>query len=414
MLYRGTFMNLLDITNQLIDILEIGNYLGKKRLSIKSFGLGDSAINFINENKIKYQDLINQAFNDDKDILNTFTFKKFESIFISYFADKFKNKQSATKEDVAEFKKLLKDQDIKIFHVLRDLHGITLNNPQQPCVLGGYTIYKFSNHRKTIEAKTKLDPKYIWHNSEPEYLIEWQSEARHFEKAIELADEQFSKFELILRYVIGNPSERIEVGVLNYQGWRHRRAFVFSSEGDTSISATGHGPTEPIPLDDPYFISSYIGNDIVWNLVGNNNTNKLQKRIILAIEWVGLAMSALSPQSAFLKAAIAIEIIFTYSEKTIITPSILNQISESIALILGKTAVERIKIERNVKKLYSTRSAIVHSGKNDLAEYDFGDMLRLARDVIITLLTNEKLKDITSIENLYTFLKKLKYSSNAI
>ena len=118
------------------------------------------------------------------------------------------------------------------------------------------------------------------------------------------------------------------------------------------------------------------------------------------------------PQSAFLKAAIALEIIFTYNEKTIINASILSQISEGTALILGESVEERLKIETEVKNLYGLRSAIVHSGNKDISRDDHLKILDVSRNVVTKLLTSEKLMSIDSVENLYKLLKQIKYSGD--
>ena len=214
--------------------------------------------------------------------------------------------------------------------------------------------------------------------------------------------------------MIGNPTTRFEVGVLNYQGWRNRRAYVFSSAGQVSNSSSSHGPLEAIPLDDPYFISEEAGYKYAWDIATNSDLNRFQRRLLLAIEWIGQSMAEQLPQSAFLKSAIALEVIFTFSEKAIITPSILNQISEGVALILGRSVSERLELESKVKKLYGLRSAIVHSGNKSISESDHHSMLGISRAVVAKFLTSNTLKNIDSIEKMYELLKSTKYSGNEI
>lgn len=400
--------------NEIIGLSEIGNYLGRSDISVQSFGFGKKVINFVNENKFKYFDAIYNAYSLDSEIEETYTLKKYESLLIDHFRDFMLQGSPAKPSDVILFCENLKAEKKKLFSVFRDIHGVTLNNPSSPLLLGKYTVYEFQSQKNTIEQKTKLNPEYIWFGDSPQYLIEWKAEARHFEKAVEIADQEFERFELILRYIIGNPTSRFEVGILNYQGWRHRRAYIFSDDGQVSNSASNHGAFEPIPLDEPYFSSEEAGYKYVWDIASSNNLNKFQKRILLAIEWIGQSMAEPLPQSAFLKSAIALEIIFTYSEKTIITPSILNQISEGAALILGETVEERLEIESKVKKLYGLRSAIVHSGNKNINESDHQNMLGVSRAVVTKLLTSKALINIESVEKLYELLKSTKYSGNAI
>lgn len=416
---RKKAMNLLKIVNEIIVLAETGNF-GEKRdvSSYKSFGSGDHVINFVNENNLKYIDAISRAFDSDEEIKKTYTLKKYESLLIEHFRECFSEKCLAEKQDVSSFVTKLKAESIKTFSVFRDIHGIVLNSPTIPLLLGGYTIYEFASQREFIESRidSQIDSfPQIWFNDHTEYLIEWKAEARHLEKALEIADEHFERFELILRYVLGSATNDFEVGVLNYQGLRHRKAYILSDMGQVSRSSTLHGPIEdPIPLDDPYLVKEDTGYHTVWGFTTKKNLNKFQKRIMLAVEWIGQSMADPSPQSAFIKAAIALEIIFTYNEREIITPSIMNQISESIALILGSSVDKRLEIERSVKKLYGLRSKIVHSGNKDISQADYKDLLGIARSVIIKILTSDKLNSVDSVEDLYTILKKIKYSGDAI
>jgi hypothetical protein len=406
-------MKLLDIVNEIIELAETDNFWGRTDVSLSFFyGEGDP-IYFVTENNIiKYWDAISRAFNSDKDIEKTYTLKKYHDLLQEHFRECFSNKCSAKNEDVSSFVKKLNAESIKTFSVFRDIHGIVLNSPTSPLVLGGYTIYELASQKEFIESK--IDSKTdsfppIWCNDNLEYLIEWKAEARHFEKAVEIADEHFERFELILRYVLGSATNHFEVGVLNYQGWRHRTAYILSV-GEVSRSWTSHGPIQPIALDDPYLVNEDNGYQTVWGFTTKTNLNKFQKRIMLAVEWIGQSLADPSPPSAFIKAAIALEIIFTPSQKAIITPSIVNQISESIALILGSSVDERLKTEKRVKDLYELRSTIVHSGNKDINQADYKTLLEIARSVIIRILTSDKLNSVDSVEALYNILKKFKYS----
>ena len=409
-------MKLLEIVNEIIELAETDNFLGTTDVSGKSFSFGGNSINFVNENLIKYLDALSRAFDSDEEIKRTYTLKKYESLLLKHFRECFSEKCLAKKQDVSSFVEKLKAESIKTFSVFRDIHGIVLNSPQIPLLLGGYTIYEFASQKEFIESifdsKTDSFPP-MWCNDNPEYLIEWKAEARHFEKAIEIADEHFERFELILRYVIGSATNHFEVGVLNYQGWRQRKAYILSME-EVSNSSTTHGPREPIRLDEPYLVNEDTGYHTIWGFTTKTNLNKFQKRIMLAVEWIGQSIADPSPQSAFIKAAIALEIIFTYNERDIITPSIMNQISESIALILGSSVDERLKLESSVKKLYGLRSKIVHSGHKNISQADYKTLVEIARSVIIKILTSDKLNSVDTVEELYTLLKKIKYSGEAI
>ena len=256
-------MNLLPIVNEIIELAETDNFLGRTDVSLAFFyGGGNPLYFFANENIIKYCDALSRAFDSNEEIKRTYTLNKYESLLQEHFRECFSKKCLAKNEDVSSFVEKLKAESIKTFSVFRDIHGIVLNSPTSPLLLGGYTIYDFASQKEFFESKidSKTDSfPQIWFNDNPEYLIEWKAEARHFEKAIEIADEHFERFELILRYVLGSATNDFEVGVLNYQGWRHRRAYTLSDMGQVSRSLSNDGPIAPIRLDEPYLVNEDTG-----------------------------------------------------------------------------------------------------------------------------------------------------------
>jgi hypothetical protein len=169
---------------------------------------------------------------------------------------------------------------------------------------------------------------------------------------------------------------------------------------------------ETIPID------KYLSNDdtnygfeAMWNLLKLKEPNEFQKRLILALEWLGQAYRDSSFQNSFIKAAISLEIIFNYNEETIITSSILHQISENTALILGNNAEECIQIEKEMKKLYSKRSSIVHAGNTDININMLMDILNYSSCIILLLLNKKEYQNVKSIKELYDLLKLKKYNN---
>lgn len=405
---------LLKIVNEIISLAEIDYYFGQQDIEYidyQTYTLGENTINFLNENRSKYLNAISKAFSLDSEIERSYTIEKYKGSFIDFFSELIIKKTEATEQCVEIFYNQLKSQGTQTFSVFREICGITFKTSSDPVSLGNYTIYHFQSHKHIIEAKSSVKPEDNRFDFSQKYLIEWKADAKHYTKAIEIADSYFEKFELILHYIIGRPTSKYEVKIFNYQGRNNRNAIVFS-DGGLATSSTSHGASEELPVDNPYFTNEDFGYRLIWQMADTNSLNQFQKRILLAIEWIGQSIIEPLPQSAFLKAAIALEIIFTYNEKTIINASILSQISEGTALILGESVEERFKIETEVKNLYGLRSAIVHSGNKDISRDDHLKILDVSRNVVTKLLTSEKLMSIDSVENLYKLLKQIKYSGD--
>ena len=402
---------LLKIVNEIISLAEIGDYFGKQGIEHQTYDLGENTVNFLNENSSKYSNAISRAFSLDTEIERSYTIETYKDSFINFFLELIIKKTEATEQCVEVFYNQLKSQVTHTFSVFREIYGITFETSIDPVSLGNYTIYHFQSHKHIIEAKSSVKPRDNRFDFSPKYLIEWKADAKHYKKAIEIADSYFEKFELILHYIIGRPNSKYEVKIFNYQGRNNRDAIVFS-DGGLATSSTSHGASKELPIDNHSFTNENLGYKFIWKMADTNSLNQFQKRILLAIEWIGQSIREPLPQSAFLKAAIALEIIFTYNEKTIINASILSQISEGTALILGKSVDERLEIETEVKNLYGLRSAIVHTGNKDISRSDHLKILKVSRNVLTKLLTDEKLMSIDSVENLYKLLKQIKYSGD--
>lgn len=138
--------------------------------------------------------------------------------------------------------------------------------------------------------------------------------------------------------------------------------------------------------------------------------NKLEEAIKMAINWCGESIKEINLASSLLKAVIALEVLLSYNEGSV-TPSILSQISEATALIIGSDYQERLDIEKNLKRIYSNRSAITHSGTESKASIlDRNYILEVVAQVIGVLLT-EEYSECTNKEDVIDKLKKKKYSS---
>lgn len=383
-------------------------------VACRTFGIGKDGFSFHGPNiHVLHENLV-CLHSQSEALLNSYTFKKCESNFVEFFGNNIRNKLLVNNSDVNSFFQKLEAVELQHFYVLRDVYGLKLKDSSDPFKLGPYTIYHFPTHRLLIESRTTIASEWIWSGENPTYLIETIASARHSEKAVEKADILFEKFEYALRFAIGFDRECYEVGVINYLGWRRRRAYSFSVNGSVSLEHKNLGISELIPIDSPYFSSADHGVGALWNSLAATNTSELKKKVLLAVDWIGQSYSETSPSSAFLKSAIALEILFTYNEKNIINASILNQIAESTALLLGKNVEERLTIESRMKQLYGMRSSIAHAGKSNVNRKDLIAIFSYSRSVVMKFLVNDSLAECRSSQDLYLYLKKCKYSCTEI
>jgi len=408
-------MKPFELINRMIDLAEPGNFFNRQDLSVRSFGLGDNAVNFTGDNVAKFQEAIESLYAANRDVEHSYTFKEFEKRFASFFHDSLRNNTHIAKVEAKRFFDELKSVPQIGYTVYRPIQGVHLKDDLKRTELGPYQIVHYPTLTDSFPkfgAEGQAD--LIWVGDTPRYLIGHKATARHQEKALENHAEDFTRFEQTIRYLIGNTGDRFEVGILNYRGATLNKAYVFGPDRPAGSSSNLQGAYESIPLDDPFFINQDAGHKTVWEIVDSSTSSEFKKRVLLALEWIAQAMNETSLASGFIKAAIALEILFTHNEKSIVTPSILSQISENTALLLADTTEDRIELEKEVKKLYSVRSSIVHAGKRDILRDQYVRMLQVSRGVVSTILTRDDLLSLSKIEDLYMLLKGKKFSCGAI
>ncbi|WP_155947266.1 HEPN domain-containing protein [Pseudacidovorax intermedius] len=298
--------------------------------------------------------------------------------------------------------------DIDVIH---EIKGIVLKNRKDILQLGPFKILSFEDHQDYLKEIGILSQyRSSTTPPSPHYLISVRTQARDPNRAYEIAKEYFEGFERLLAFLSGQPADRIEVGITNYRvpTWSN----FFAVSGKSIGSSSGWNViTDPVPIDDDFFRGPGIQG--FWNLIVDTGT-ELERRLLLAANWIGQSYADRSAPSSFLKSAIALETLFTPNENSIITPSILSSLSESTAMVLGDTAEQRPDIERHVKRLYEQRSAITHRGATEVDPLDTRTIQAIARAAVLKIFKYKDKNKLHSQHQLQGWIKMNKYASPAL
>jgi hypothetical protein len=274
-------------------------------------------------------------------------------------------------------------------------------------VLGSYVIYHIDNDAAALnQALRGTIDETLMDTSDP-YLIRCTVDARDQLIALELADARYEQFENAIYCMLG-PESAFAPTIFGSPGPIAKKTIVMS-KATWSSSIGSDSAANDLDIDDPYFLKSDVGFDRIWAHLGAKSNTKLMQKILLAVDWVGQSIAEKVSSSAFIKAAIALEVLFT-PEKGSFAPSIVFQITENVTLLLGKDEESRARGEREFKRLYDIRSSIAHAGKTDVERTDLVSIQEMARQVIFKLLTAPSVKDCATPDELSKVLKKLKYS----
>lgn len=129
------------------------------------------------------------------------------------------------------------------------------------------------------------------------------------------------------------------------------------------------------------------------------NQNAKCSKLIFAMNWLGKSMKETDYGSAFLEVVIGLECIAEKQSNGMVSPSINYQISNFVAMILGKDVVERQALITQLKKVYSKRSLIVHDGKNSITYEDYKNIFSLIRKLINTIIYTPPFNEIDDLNS---------------
>ena len=349
-------------------------------------------------------------YKSNKFVEKEISYKYFHDRLNLLMQDYYESQKVFTESDIDVFFEIFKNLELVEAKVVRNLRGAKLKNSENIYKIGNYEIYHFPTHKDYLQDLTYIDPEMLWLGQKNEYLIGINVFARDHDKASEIANSFFYKFEMCYYFINETKDEHHEIGILDYSPTSISKEYVLSKKIGSKHSSS-KGSFRLIDIDDEYFVDTENGYDKMWCLISKDKPTNYEEKIISSIIWAGKSIIEKDIVDSFIQIAISLEVLLTYSQKDqIITPSITYQISESAALIIGDSYEARMKIENEIKKLYRIRSNIVHSGKKNIRKQDYYSFFFYVKEIIIKLLTLDKYKDINSGSDLNTLLKKTKYS----
>ncbi|MFZ6814754.1 hypothetical protein ACO0K3_09830 [Undibacterium sp. Rencai35W] len=397
------------LANKLISCAIPGGTFEHEDETYRGFGCG---ISIPYSTATEYKEALEGLFAEEKSIPQTYTLESFEKEVASFIAPYVLDKTETETSAVTAFLKGISSRPVVVHDVFRPIAGVTVTRANEPVVLGPFTIYNTASHAAHLE--TELNGRFTKFLTEnpTTYLIGVKVSAREVAKALEIGDVLFERFERAIRFMIGRPKSSVDVGILNHSGFTRNQAFIFTDE--LAASSTQHkGARMPLAIDINYLVNPQIGFNAIWGMFAIASPSEMNQRVLLAIDWIGESYGEQVASSAFIKAAIALEILFNEHKSEFLTKGIAAQISESVALLLGSDVHSKILLEKELKRLYGIRSGIAHAGKSDIKASDLVSIQNLARQSVIRVLKDPAFKDIDTASKMTILFKKLKYGGSA-
>lgn len=397
------------LINELITFSEvIPMSSSKDRRPFKSFGLGEFNLTFIGIDKVtKYQESIEQLYLSNKEISETYSFKKFEEQIINLIRT-FKNqRQNCDPKDFESLISGLLSIEVKDYEILYDFYGATMESSTTE--FGDFVIYNRDLSTDNLITKyPALQKRDIFlNNLHSNLLIGVKVKARESSKATEIADKLCQSFENVFSYAIADLSHKRRIGILNFRGWTSVGRIVCNNneigfQGSNDILLH-------LNLDDPFFKDASQGNDKIWNLITKKNKSEIEARLQNAIEWIGKAINDRDFSKSLVQFVFAIEGMLQLNDNAFISSSIVSQLSDWLAFIIQDDKEERKKVAKYFKDIYQKRSAIAHGAKKIIEMEDLELAKQIAKLMVISFLVTSPFKEMKTMADLNKHMMDLKF-----
>lgn len=374
----------------------------------KSFGIGSSNVSFVGSEAVsKFQDILNTLYSFNKEIFETISLKTFEGNIISLIR---MLRDKGKKCDLGDFNTIidhLLSTEIYESEILYELFGAVLD--MSFIKFGDFTIYNYLLASDLLVQKHPYLKKLNWlfDGRRTNIYLGVKVTSRETDRATEIADDLVETFVNVMNYMIADLNHQQNIGVFNFGGWTNANRIICSN------SAMGFHKNSkisfPVSIKDPFFIDQMQGNDKAWELITKKNKNELDKRLLQSIEWIGKGVQDKDRLKAFVQFVFAIEGMLQYEDNSLITPSIISQLSDWSAFIIADIPAKRMEISKYFKQIYKTRSAIVHGGPKSVDLKALHIALQIAKLLVVSFLTKKPFCNMKSIQQVSEHIVELKF-----
>lgn len=319
------------------------------------------------------------------------------------------NKQPQN-DEVKDFLRGLVSTPLLAIRVFACVSGGQLER-EIPLKLGPFTLYSVTKHWTYIEADSYIlaDSMNV-HLERFETLIAIEIIGRDPRLAREQATLAFRQFENAVSLMMNNRHSGSGVRV-STGSTRTQHVYTFAPDGDkTSALRQLDAGIWPV-FDNGYFNAEGSANQYLWSLMNIPEAKRtdMQKRVLVAVDWAGQALLENSNENALLKAAIALEALLSTKDEPVT-----KTISEFVAQILGTDIEGRLAVEKQMKRLYSVRSKVVHGNHSRVTRDDAQQFIDCAVTSIHYFLTIAEMKKLEKYEQLTERFGRLRYAAPSL
>lgn len=296
--------------------------------------------------------------------------------------------------------------EYEVFHAIS---GLIVDTPE-PVSIGDFTFFQFPRDCRATLQKFFQNPSQeaidSWFRDlkESPAVISVKVKGKDAETAEIEAENLFKRITNIFRFQlfsVGN--DLFDVSVYD-KSHITKSIHVIISKTDGKQYFSVSGVRRQIELSKFLETDGRGFENLIQQLTVSELTN-FQKRVLLAVDFLGLAMRNIGQPSGFVHAITAIEILLSMGKM-----GISQSVSDNYAFIMGADLESRKMLKKDTKKLYRIRSELAHGEKSIISVENCKDAIFHANALILKFLFDDKLSDIQSNEQFAEYIENIKFA----
>ena len=184
---------------------------------------------------------------------------------------------------------------------------------------------------------------------------------------------------------------------------------VYDIQGNEIGAKVDMDYREIIHYDKNFYYSKKLGFDKIWQYYErykNGKSTDMEGRIVRAILEAGKSVICQDINDSIVSLSIGYESLFTYDKNSLYAPGITANIAERTAFLCEKECLARIELSKFIKKMYASRSDVVHGKEAETLITHYQRGLRTLHRCIHALLTRPELIKLKTFDQVTTWIEK--------
>ena len=366
-----------------------------------------------------YKNFQQQLWNNFKvSTIEHIHWKKFVTVLDEFIITGYINKEQLDYDSLlVNIEKLLTNIPLKEYTLVTRIYGIGLKDQNYVIQLGNYLICDYDYLVTTFATEQNITPSIDTFNApasalENCFIIHKKINAIDAKKAETIF---FNKIEQFINAILFHAAFCCDDNEkISYKNSNIMINYLCIGNNERTIEISSQNQSLINPQYD--FFEEFFGDDkkIIYKWIDSDNSQlkELERRLKIAIDWIGQSLRENNLTKRFTFLCIALETLLSDKPSGVMEQGTTYRLREYSAFLATDDPAKRIEIYNKIRSLYDERSAISHSGTSkSLQLKHYYELLEIIYP-ITRKIQNLIKEDIFTSKDLTTYINKLKGLSN--